>query len=482
MKIEYSAVPTIAKFHLSDASVRGIKGPIRSGKSTGCSWEIWRRVQEQRPSTKDNIRKSRFAIVRNTYRELQDTTLKTWLMWFSEEHVGPFNYGNMTHKIKHGDIETEILFRALDRPADVRKLLSMELTGAWVNEAREVPKSVIDMLIMRVGQYPPKSEGGCTWQGVIMDTNPPDEDHWWYELSEKTLSQDLPGWEFFNQPGALIKKNGKWVPNPKAENIKNLNRGIDYYLEGMAGKSLDFIAVYFGAEYGYVQEGKPIYPDYSDALHCATEIIKPTQGVPIYVGIDFGLTPAALLGQRFPNGRWIWFDELVSYDMGAEKFANLLGPKLRQYHGFDFKIFGDPAGEKRAETDERTCFQVLNAKRIPAEPAPSNNLTLRIDAVTNSLTTWVDGKPRLQVSPNCIITRAGMAGRYCLRRVQLVSEERYHSEPIKNKYSHVCEAGQYMMLGAGEGETLITRPTKSTSPDFKMKVDFANKQQGWMGA
>ena len=46
-----------------------------------------------------------------------------------------------------------------------------ELTGAFVNEARELPKAVIDGLTHRVGRYPSKADGGCTWRGIWMDSN-----------------------------------------------------------------------------------------------------------------------------------------------------------------------------------------------------------------------------------------------------------------------------------------------------------------------
>ena len=42
----------------------------------------------------------------------------------------------------------------MDRPEDVKKLLSLELTGIWINEAREIPKSIVDACTMRVGRYP----------------------------------------------------------------------------------------------------------------------------------------------------------------------------------------------------------------------------------------------------------------------------------------------------------------------------------------
>ena len=81
---------------------------------------------------------------------------------------------------RKADLDLEVIFLALDRPEDVKKLLSLELTGIWVNEAREIPKSIIDACTMRVGRFPSMKDGGCTWTGMLSaDTNAPEEDHWW---------------------------------------------------------------------------------------------------------------------------------------------------------------------------------------------------------------------------------------------------------------------------------------------------------------
>ena len=37
-----------------------------------------------------------------------------------------------------------IIFLALDQPKDVKKLLSLELTGVFINEAREISKDIVD--------------------------------------------------------------------------------------------------------------------------------------------------------------------------------------------------------------------------------------------------------------------------------------------------------------------------------------------------
>ena len=47
--LKYRAEPTLAKFHRSKAFVRGVRGPIGSGKSVACCWEILRKVLEIQP-------------------------------------------------------------------------------------------------------------------------------------------------------------------------------------------------------------------------------------------------------------------------------------------------------------------------------------------------------------------------------------------------------------------------------------------------
>lgn len=411
-------------------------------------------------------------MVRNTYRELEDTTLKTWLDWFTEDSFGRFNHNTMSHHIKMGDLDLEVLFRALDRPDDAKKVLSLELTGAWVNEAREVPKGIIDALTDRVGRYPSQRHGGCTWRGLVMDTNSPDDDHWWYRLAEEERPDN---WEFFAQPPGVVEVNGKWVMNPEAENRANLEPG--YYETRAAGKTRDHVLVYYANQYGFVQEGKPIYPEFNDNVHVSQDVLEPIPGRTIFIGIDFGLTPAAVLGQKTTSGRWHWIDELVTEDMGAVRFAELLGAKLRgEYPDYEFEIYGDPSGDSRAQTDEKTPFQIMRARGIDAYPAPSNDPVLRREAVALPLSRLVDGKPGLVISPKCKVLRKGMAGGYAYKRLQVSGDERYHDKPDKNRFSHVCEAGQYQMLGAGEGRTVIPQP-----PDDEEEFDDFDEGRSEIG-
>jgi hypothetical protein len=446
--------------------------------------EIMRRAYEQRPN-EQGLRKTRWAIVRGTYRELADTTIKTWEDWFKPEYFGSVK-SDMNHDISlplpdGTRLEMEVLFRALDRPQDIKKLLSLELTGAWVNEAREIPKGIIDGLGDRVGRYPSVRDGGWTWRGIIMDTNPPSDWHWWYRLAEV---EHPVGWEFFKQPGGLVERDGKFYPNPEAENLQFLEP--DYYMIRKEGKLPDYIRVYYCGQYGFVREGKPVHPEYVDAVHCSPVELKPVPGLTIHVGLDYGLTPAAVFAQRMPDGRWHFIDEITSEDMGIKRFAQLLLlPKLKgEYQGYKFSTFGDPAGDKRADSDESTCYQILEALGIDATPCYTNDPTIRRGALEAPLTRMIDGKPGALISPKCKMFRLGLAGGYCYKTLKTGSgDERHHEEPMKNQFSHVVEAGEYCMVGAGEGEALINKPSTpepEERDEFSRYRNRSSKPNSWM--
>ena len=79
---------------------------------------------------------------------LRTTTLKTWLELMPEHVWGPVKYSPpITHHIKlpprdgAAGIDCEVIFLALDDPKDAAEAkLSLELTGAWVNECRSFPR------------------------------------------------------------------------------------------------------------------------------------------------------------------------------------------------------------------------------------------------------------------------------------------------------------------------------------------------------
>ena len=477
MNLDFSKSATVWKFLHDKSFVRGLMGPVGSGKSYGCAAEIMLKAVQQKPSPRDGIRYSRFVIVRNTYPELRTTTIKTWQELFPEDVWGPMRWQPpITHHLKLPSrdnapgIDCEVIFMALSTPQDVRKLLSLELTGAWVNEARELPKAVIDGLTHRVGRYPTKSDGGASWFGIIMDTNPPDADHWWHELSEKNPIGGRFPWKFFRQPGGVLEVSAKdlpenpeangfvfsggkwWMVNPSAENKVHLPDG--YYEQLLGGKNADWIRCYAEGKFTFVQEGRPVWPEYDDEMMSADVQYDPQY--PLQIGVDFGLTPAAIFGQRTSGGAWKILDELVTFDMGLERFGQeLIGKIAASFNKAEVQIWGDPAGNKRDEIYEVTAFDHLQSIGFRAQPTDSNAFNVRREAAAAPMNRLVGGKPGLLVSKKCLRLRKSLSGGYFFKRVSMgAGQDRFKDAPVKNEHSHCGDAFGYLMLGGGEQRRL----------------------------
>ncbi len=462
--VVFKASPTVGRFIRSPKFVRALMGPIGSGKSVGCVSEMMRiscHVQQPTPGT--NIRYSRWVVVRNTYRELIDTTIQTFFDWIPE-YTGVFHKMDMKFTFKQplpdGTIvHAEFLFRALDKPQDIKKLLSLEVTGGWINEVREIPKAILDMLIGRLGRYPRKINGvgGATRYCLLLDTNPPDSDHWFYRLFEVDQPE---GYELFHQPSGL---------SDKAENLVNLPDG--YYHNMQAGKDQEWINVYVHGLYGFVQDGKPVWHEYKDDIHFTDKPINIPRNITCHVGFDFGLTPAAIFTFRSPSDQIVAFDELVAEDMDARTFGRLCKQHIiANYPNVDFKFCGDPAGDFRAQSDSSTPFLMLAAEGIHAYPAWTNDPVIRIAACAAPMKRLDSlGQPGLIIGPKCKVLRKACAGGYQYKRLQISGDERYTDVPYKNKYSHPADAFQYALLSLGEGTAVITSSSKSD------KITYSNQ-------
>ena len=202
----YIPNPTGKLFHADNTFVQLIMGPYGSGKSTWALTEIVQRACAV-PVWHAGRRRSRWGIVRNTSGELSSTTLASWLSWFEElgdvrKRQKPIMTYEHSFNDGHGIVELELLFIALDRPEDVRKIKSLELTGCYINELSEVPQAALAHMKGRVNRYP--SKAFCHepyWSGIIADTNPPEDDHWIYKDFEQNKYDHHI---LFKQPPGLI--------------------------------------------------------------------------------------------------------------------------------------------------------------------------------------------------------------------------------------------------------------------------------------
>jgi hypothetical protein len=438
-------------------------GPVGSGKSSACCIEIFTRSREQAPD-ENGIRRTRWAIIRNSYPELKSTTIKTWLDWVPEETFGQVQYSSpIVHHLRYQlpdqtTVDAEILFLSVDGEADVKKLLSMELTGAFLNEARELRRSLFDLVQARVGRFPAQRDGGPTWSGVILDTNPADTDSWLYRLFVREKPSE---WGFFQQPSGM---------SPEAENIENLPQG--YYERIAQGKTEAWITSYVDGQWAFVTDGRPVHPGFNYATHVADAPLEPMPDTEVIVGLDFGLDQSAVILQREPGTRrLIVTDEIITEGLPASEFAGILKTTLAKgnYPRCEHNIYGDPAGNQRTQTTGATVFDILRSNGIYALPAYANDLPTRIETVNTLLSKLAsDGRPALMISPKCETLINALSGGYQYRRVQVSGDERYSDKPDKNRFSHIADALQYALLGAGEGVASVG----DEHPDFYRELVY----------
>lgn len=451
MKLNRINVKGVAAQFLADtdSDTRMLIGPVGSGKSSVAAYALAQMAFNTPPTM--GISRSRSIILRNTYRELEDSCIRTFFEWVPQA-LGTWAPGTMTFTINiPGFCYHQFMFRAIDSAADIGKLLSTEYSYAWLSEARELPEELIHMLPARL-RFPSRSDCPDFRGRIIIESNPSDKSHWMHSIGQELRPQ---GWKLYMQPSGM---------SAEAENIDNLPK--NYYQKLMHGRPQNWIDCFIHGKWAYVSGDLPVFPEYNDNRNVATETMDVIPGVPVIVGLDFGLTPAAVFIQQL-NGQYRVLDEICTTNMGAKRFGAEIRKLLNQkYHQCPIEIWGDPAGEQRSQADESTPYQMLASEGITATPTHTNDFSIRREAVASLLLgTTLMGTPALILSDSCRILRRGLGGDYKYDRIQVSGTARYSEKPNKSSSSHVCDALGYALLGAGEGHAVFGDNWDTTMQD-----------------
>jgi len=453
LNYDASRTPEIQRFMNSDAFGRIIRGPVGSGKTTACVIELLRRSIEQRPAP-DGIRYTRHAIVRQTLKQLKDTVLKDCESWLSG--LGMWKVSESTFHINFNNVVSEWVFIPLENAEDQARLLSMQLTGAWLSECIEMNLDVIGPVSGRLGRYPSGKRGSPTWFGLIADTNMPTEMTPW-----QTFMESLPSnWQKWTQPSGL---------SPNAENLNflvqtdatvalpldhpvRLSQGRKYYerFVEMYGEDSDWVKRYVKAEYGNDPSGAAVFANsFRSDFHIVDETLL-IPGYPLLVGQDFGRNPWSLICQMDHMGRLLVHEEVSATNVGLEKHVNQnLRPRLMQekYLGYKVAVIGDPAGISKGNVAEESCFDALKRLGFSAFPAPTNDIPPRIRAVEALLARQTNGGPTLLINrKGCPMLCRAMSGGYRYKKNKDGALKPKPDKDDKEGFSHVADDLQYVSL------------------------------------
>lgn len=459
-------------FAQSDAFVQCIIGPIGSAKTSEAILKLLRLINEMPavPEGERLVRRSRVLILRNTQVDLKSTTIKDWERLRPKELTvtGKMSMDSpITDKLKwkHSDgmsyVEAEVMFVGFDALGDVKKLRGYQLTHLWADEAKELSKEVVDMAIGRLGRFPEPTLVEYK-PHALLTSNAPAGDEWL-----ALLERDRPdGYEFFIQPGGVIKVNGKWVMNPKGENVANLQP--DYYSRQIPGKKDSWVRQNLANEFVVVSDGRPVHPDFSQSLHVSDYELEPSGGLPISFGADWGRTPAAAVVQFQPNGRLMVLDEVTTVNTGIPAFGRAVKRLLNErYNGLQLASnYGDPSGTSFGYRDE-SCFDLMDSEGLFVEPAPTNDPDVRFAALDWYLTNLIDGEPAIVISPRCKMLIRGLAGGYGFKRLQVAGHQAmYQDKPNKTPESHVCESLHYVLCGHGGADKVMMSDSSAWAKEF----------------
>jgi len=427
--IEYKPNHSALAFHNSDRRVKAICGPMGSGKSTMAIMEIALAATEAKVPL-------RILVLRESYRQLKDSTKATWnewlgpcSLWVEQDKCFRFSLPN-----KWGEVLThEAHFRHARRVEEASNLLSTEYAIIWLEEP--VPAFQMSEGIMGAGlpegmfnlALGRQRQKGATRFHILLTFNPPSRHHWIYKRFFKPTAEDLAVMDF------------ELFRSPPKENTANLPKGYYEILEKQWDE--DLVRRFVLGEVVTIYPGKPVFTQFHDTMHFKSDL-KPIPGLPFVLMLDFGLTPCCIFSQVKATGQLRCYQELQMFESGATELGEAIRHVMHNdFDGFNIgRIWGDPAGAARAQTDKTTPFGILfKILGVPVMPGDQDIYT-RLEAVRARAKTIIDHEPGILIDRDaCSSLMEGLLGAY--RYPGQAGE--YGASPLKNNFSHLADALQY---------------------------------------
>lgn len=442
--------PVSQRFILDDFGSPIIMGPVGSGKTTACAFKRIRAARLM-PPDRNNLRRCRWIVVRDTFRTAEKTVLTSWKEWFQKGYPGSDWTGGNDRPVVHtlrfrcdDDTIVEAIteFIGLNGQTVEQRLRGYEISGAWLNEADTMDEAGLTYLEQRTGRYPPLRDmpsGVEPHKQVIGDMNAPNEDNYTFEAY---VENPAPGRTLYCQPSGR---------SADAENLENLR--TDYYQRIIDTEEDWYVRRFVDNEFGYSRDGKPVYSRFDRQKHVANGPLQPVAGLPLLIGMDAGLHPAAIFAQPMPSGQLRLLDEVVpGQGYGPERFGVLVKQRIEMRYPLVSTIsaWADPSTMYGADREGGQLAWIETMGHILGIPVQvpaggSNEIVLRIKAVSEELKPDLDAKvPQILICPTLKQLIRGFASKY---RYKKRNDGSYDVEPEKNDASHVHDALQYLVLG-----------------------------------
>lgn len=346
-----------------DAKYAALLGGSRSGKTfIAIRTLIIRAVKTQ----------SRHVVLRLNFNAVKrsifmDTFPKVMRICFPDL---PVKY-NKTDYIAEFQNGSQIFFAGLDDGERTEKILGMEFSTIYFNEASQLDYSSIQMALTRL------AEKNSLKKKAWFDFNPPSKASWAYYLFIKKLDpiDDVPLKNPDNYAHLLM--------NPQ-DNLANIDSEYIQLLEAMPEKERNrFLLGLFNDE----SQGQVYYAFKRD------EHVKPVTKQPgtVFIGMDYNVNPMTAIICQYINKELHVFDEIYIENSDTYKMANAL--KVKGFAGAS--ILPDSTGANR-KTSGQSDFQILKEAGFKVESTRNPFVFDRVNNVNRLL-----GLNKITIDPKC---------------------------------------------------------------------------------
>lgn len=344
------------------------------GKSTALAWSIFYHARHNPGAN--------WAVIRDTFENLQKTTMKSFFEWFPPGIYGTYHATKHEFTWAEGIAQGTVSFVGMEDPNDASKLLSWELAGIAIDEpAPAFGTSGVDEMIFDMGMTRLR-QPHMNWYAMKLATNNPDENHWTFK---KFVAPGMEGYRL-HQPN-----------NP--ENSQNLPENYYENMRKNLAHRPDLVRRFVDGEFGFQSEGRSVTPQWSDKIHLANGL-SPIAKREVNLLWDFGLNPTCIITQRTPLGYWMVLDSLVGDGIGVtELIEDAVKPLLQQrYRGSPLAHIGDPAGDMREQSSSRNSAVKVIRNELGGtwRPGPQK-WPPRRDAIQRILGRTMEGRGVMQV-------------------------------------------------------------------------------------
>ena len=191
---------------------------------------------------------------------------------------------------------------------------------------------------------------------AVMTLNYPDEDHWTWQ-------------RFQPQVGTVGRHPADptraWVRIPPGERADATQRAE--WAHALRDRP-DLLRRLIEGQPGSIMLGPQVADGFSLDLHVAKDRLNPVEGEPIGIGLDFGLTPTAIIGQPAHGQRRVYASLTLPHGGVRQLIEDEILPWLAQHAPWCLRSRGmlygcyDVSGETGEQSDvERSVMQIVES-------------------------------------------------------------------------------------------------------------------------